>query len=80
MQITILSFGIAKTIVGEKLIRMDVPEQSTAGDVRLLLAEKFPRLGELATFMLAVNEEYALPETPLQAGDEVAIIPPVSGG
>jgi molybdopterin converting factor small subunit len=30
--------------------------------------------------MLAVNQEYATPETVLKAGDEVAIIPPVSGG
>ena len=80
MHITILSFGIARTIIGEKTIRMEVPEQATAGDLHRLLSEKYPPLGELAAFMLAVNEEYALPEVLLQEGDEVAIIPPVSGG
>ncbi len=80
MQINILAFGIAKEICGGSNIRLEVSEHATAGDLKQLLAEQYPRLGGLASFLLAVNEEFAAPDTPLSARDEVAIIPPVSGG
>lgn len=80
MHIELLTFGIARTICGDKLIRMELPDHATVGTLQVLLCEKYPRLGELTSFLLAVNEEYALAETLLQPGDEVAIIPPVSGG
>jgi molybdopterin synthase catalytic subunit len=45
------------------------------------LVEKYPRLKEiLDRSLLAVNEEYATPATPLRQGDTLAILPPVSGG
>lgn len=80
MQINILAFGIAKEICGGSSIQLEVPDHATAGDLKQLLAEQYPRLGELASFLLAVNEAFAAPDTPLYTSDEVAIIPPVSGG
>jgi molybdopterin converting factor subunit 1 len=80
MQINILAFGIAKEICGGSLFQLEVPDHATAGDLKQLLAEQYPRLGGLASFLLAVNEAFAAPDTPLFADDEIAIIPPVSGG
>ena len=80
MHIKILTFGIAKEICGGSSIRLEVPDQATAGELKQLLAEQYPRLGGLKSFLLAVNEEFAEPDTLLIASDEVAIIPPVSGG
>ncbi|BDG62069.1 molybdenum cofactor biosynthesis protein MoaE [Caldinitratiruptor microaerophilus] len=53
----------------------------TAGEVVQELARQFPSLGPLApTLALAVNREYVEPDHRLQDGDELALIPPVSGG
>ena len=80
MQIKIQTFGIAREICGGPQISLQVPESTTAGQLKLLLTEHYPRLGALASFLLAVNEAYAEPQTLLQAEDEIAVIPPVSGG
>lgn len=80
MQIDILTFGIARDICGGSRIRVNVPDNTTAEALKQHLAEQFPRLAGLASFLLAVNEEFAADNSLIQPGDEVAIIPPVSGG
>ncbi len=80
MHIKILSFGVAKEICGGSVLQLEVPDNATAGEVKQLLTEQYPRLGGLASFLLAVNEEFAEPDTLLTPNDELAIIPPVSGG
>lgn len=80
MQIKIQTFGIARDICGGSMISVDLPDHATAGQLKQLLTEQYPRLGALASFLLAVNEEYAEPGTRIQANDEIAVIPPVSGG
>jgi len=76
----LLTFGIVREILG------DVPEiallQSgmTVATLKATLEEQYPRLKQLSSFMIAVNGEYAGADTVIQQGDEVAIIPPVSGG
>ena len=58
-----------------------MPEGCTAGQLLPLLAERHPGLDALfASLQLAVNQRYAAREAPLAAGDEVALIPPISGG
>lgn len=80
MILTIRAFGIAREICGGSLLEMDVPDLVTAEHLKELLKEKFPRLGGLNAFLLAVNEEFAEAATPITEKDEIAIIPPVSGG
>ncbi|MFN0034010.1 MAG: molybdopterin converting factor subunit 1 [Saprospiraceae bacterium] len=80
MNIKIRTFGIAKEICGGSVLQLELPDNATAGEVKQLLTEQYPRLGGLASFLLAVNEEFAEPDTLLALSDEVAIIPPVSGG
>lgn len=74
----VLLFGIAKDIAG-------VPVITTTGvaDVAALkewLYAQYPPLRELRSLMIAVNKVYANDEQPLLPGDEIAVIPPVSGG
>jgi MoaE-MoaD fusion protein len=58
-----------------------VPEGTTAGQLWQQLAESHPRLqGATRSLMYAVNQSFADAETVLSDGDEVAYIPPVSGG
>jgi molybdopterin synthase sulfur carrier subunit len=80
MLINIRAFGIAKEICGGSVFSLEIPERATAEQVKQLILEQFPRFGQLASFVLAVNEEYAEPDTPVASGDEIALIPPVSGG
>ena len=66
----------AKTSV----VSLDVPEGATVSAARTALQKNFPALPWPPGTMMAVNQEYSSPEQSLQPGDEIAIIPPVSGG
>jgi molybdopterin converting factor subunit 1 len=76
----ILAFGIAKDIVGGKQIDLDLPDVETVGALRRHLDTLYPRLLQLSSYVIAVNDEYADENIRLDVKDEVAIIPPVSGG
>ncbi|RBL93005.1 molybdopterin converting factor subunit 1 [Chitinophaga flava] len=75
----LLLFGVAKDIAGAAMISFP----ATATDVAALkewLYENYPPLRQLSSLMIAVNREYAADSQLIHAGDEVAVIPPVSGG
>jgi len=76
----VLAFGIVKDIFGNSLVNVDIPAGTTIDALKSLLEEKYPRLGDLGSYMIALNNEYAQLNEVIQQQDEVAIIPPVSGG
>ena len=80
MTIHILLFGITKDLVGKQKLQMELPVATTVSDFKKLLREDYPELIELDSMAIAVNSEYASDEVVIQANDEIAIIPPVSGG
>lgn len=80
MEIKVLAFGIAKDIFGGQLIQIMLGEAADIATLKTLLEQQYPQLKELASYMIAVNDEYAYANTVIQPGDEIAIIPPVSGG
>ncbi|WP_147803602.1 molybdopterin converting factor subunit 1 [Alkalicoccus halolimnae] len=55
-------------------------ETVTVEEVRKHVQEVYPQLVQAGVVPVAVNEEFAGEEDPVQAGDTVAFIPPVSGG
>ncbi len=60
---------------------IDVPDGGLAGSVFEHYSSRFPRLGEMsASIVLAVNQKFCAPSVPLADGDELAFLPPVSGG
>lgn len=75
-----LAFGIAKDIFGRESIQLRLDGEANSGDMKVILEQQYPQLKELASYMIAVNDEYAEAGTIIHPGDEVAIIPPVSGG
>jgi molybdopterin converting factor subunit 1 len=79
MTVNVLAFGIAKEIFGKTAIDIELNEMTVAA-LKKNLEEKYPRLKQLATYMVAVNNEYAQPTQYINSDDEIAIIPPVSGG
>jgi molybdopterin converting factor subunit 1 len=81
VKVTIRLFARFRDIVGSGDLSRDVPDGSTARDVWNLLAAEHPALAPFASVSsCAVNEEYAKFEARLHDGDEVAFLPPVSGG
>lgn len=80
MQITVLAFGIVKDIVHGNSIEVSLPEKSSVADLKSKLETQFPQFQELKSYVVAVNNEYASDSTIIKGSEEVAIIPPVSGG
>ncbi|MGA9356061.1 MAG: molybdenum cofactor biosynthesis protein MoaE [Terriglobales bacterium] len=81
MQIRILFFGVLKDLVGRSTDVVDFPEGTRLQDVLDHYLRQTPRLKPiLSALAFSVNEEYAGPERKLAAGDEVGLLPPVSGG
>ena len=81
MQVRLLAFASAAEAISATESVLDVEDGSTVGELRGLLERRHPELGPLWTRLaIAVDGEIAAPETPLHAGCEVALLPPVSGG
>jgi molybdopterin synthase sulfur carrier subunit len=80
MKINILAFGIIREIFNANSMLMELPEKATTNDLKDKLEARFPPLKELASCLIAVNDEYADDDQVLHPEDEIAIIPPVSGG
>jgi molybdopterin synthase sulfur carrier subunit len=80
MRVNVLAFGIAKEIFGRSSVEMELANEPTVGELQAALEAQYPRLKQLASYMVAVNNEYAGTDLELQQRDEIAIIPPVSGG
>ena len=80
MDIQLLAFGIAKEIISKQDNRFDIPEGTTVQALKALLILQYPDFSALASLKLAVNGAYVTDDYMISAGDEVAIIPPVSGG
>lgn len=80
MKLKVTLFGITREIVGQPVLEVAAAaEESVAGLMDQLRAQ-YPVLGELTSFAVAVNNEYAGPDHQLHENDEIALIPPVSGG
>ncbi len=78
MTVSLLYFGILKDMTGKAGGRLEMPVGATVADV--LAAVRTPGALIWGTVAVAVNREYAGLGTVLQEGDEVAFLPPVSGG
>jgi len=77
----LLLFGITKDIAGTN--RLTIPGSlgiTTVGALKQWLAQQYPALGKLRSVAVAVDNEYAKDEQSLTGSNEIALIPPVSGG
>ena len=81
MQLTVKLFATLKDRVKAGQVTVELPDGATVAALREKLATDFPALVQpLGSSVVSVNQEFAFAETPLHAGDEVALFPPVSGG
>lgn len=81
MRVRILFFGMLKDIIGKASDEIDLPDGASVADVLKRYESQIPRFKQsLGSLAMAVNQQYAGPDTKLRADDEVALLPPVSGG
>jgi len=81
MRTRVLFFGMLRDIVGKTAEEAEFPEGADLQSVFEFYRARFPRLGELSrSIVIARNQEFAERTTLLAEGDEVALLPPVSGG
>ena len=81
MHVRVLFFGVLKDLVGQTSDDADFPEATSLGNIFESYAQRFPRLGEMAgSILMARNREFAERTTVAGPEDEVAFLPPVSGG
>jgi molybdopterin synthase sulfur carrier subunit len=80
MTINVLAFGIAKDIINTSSLQMNVKEGLTIRELRSKIEEDYPQFKQLRDYMVAVNSEYGGEALCINEKDEIALIPPVSGG
>jgi molybdopterin converting factor subunit 1 len=80
-QVKVLFFARAKELAGCEHLLLNMPEKSTSAEVLAALLLVKPEIAEIArSVVLAVNLDYVKEPVLLKDGDEIALIPPISGG
>jgi len=80
MKYKINLFGITKDIVGSNIVEIEMSQSSNVQSVLIELKTNYPKLKDIKSLLVAVNSEYAESNLVLSENDEIALIPPVSGG
>jgi len=81
MKIEIRLFALVKDVVGTDRISLEVEDPAVIEDVMDILLQKDPELRPMRNSLkFAIHDEFAELSTPLKDGQELSIIPPVSGG
>lgn len=80
IKMNVLAFGIAKEIFNQDQISFDLHQSIEVKELRERIISEYPKMRRLASFLIAVNGEYADENQLLSPEDEIAVIPPVSGG
>jgi molybdopterin converting factor subunit 1 len=81
VQISVRFFAVLKDRAGVAQTSIELNDQATVAAAMRLIGERFPQTAnDLKRAATAVNREYVSADAALQDGDELALIPPVSGG
>ena len=81
MELVVRFFALYRERAGTNTHRLQLPEGATVAELTGEVRRLFPRLAPPdVQIVVAVNADYAEPETELRDGDDICLIPPVSGG
>src|SRR5713226_6151597 len=81
IHVRVLFFGAARDAAGREQLELSLSSQANVASAFAQLLADYPALARFGnSLLLAVNQEYALPDREISDGDELAVLPPVSGG
>ena len=81
MKVKVLYFATCRDLTGETEADVELSDGATVGDLMTEVGERHPLFRDIEkSLMISVNQEYVERDEQLESGDEVAFIPPVSGG
>jgi molybdopterin converting factor subunit 1 len=81
MKVKVKHFAVCREMFNRDEEEMELPDGAVLMDILKRLEEEWPEFPEYYEVMqMSVNWEYATEQTKLSDGDEVALIPPVTGG
>lgn len=79
-EITLHAYGIAAEILGKRQTILHVTPNHTAAQIKTIILERYPELGNINGFQLAFGNNFAQEEDIISGETQVSILPPVSGG
>ena len=80
MNLQVLFFGISADLTKQTKATFILSEGASVLEFKNTLQQQYPKLSQISSYSIAVNESYATDEIILKKNDIVAVIPPVSGG
>ncbi len=81
MRVKVLCFAWAREVTGEDEVELEIPDGGTVADLRARLGKEFPPFANrMESIAVSVNQEFSGDARGIEAGDELALIPPISGG
>src|SRR5712691_6885827 len=81
IHVRVLFFGAARNATGREHLELSLSSPANVASAFAQLLADYPALARFGnSLLLAVNQEYALPDREISDGDELAVLPPVSGG
>lgn len=81
MNVSVRLFAGLQDLIGNKFVTLELPDGATVAEMREQLGKTYPHVTPfLTTLVCAVDDEYVPTEHRLSDGDDVSLIPPVSGG
>jgi molybdopterin synthase catalytic subunit len=81
VNVSVRLFAGLQDLIGEKSVSIELPDGATVAEMREQLGKTYPHVTPfLTTLVCAVDDEYVPTEHRLHDGDDVSLIPPVSGG
>ena len=80
LPVSVLLFGITRDLTGQSAVSITLDKDARVSDMLSKMHQQFPALAGIRSLLVAVNGEYAEADQLLNRNDEIALIPPVSGG
>jgi len=80
LQLSVRLFASIREALGSNAVTIDLPDAASVRALLAALTERFPQMRDLPAAMVSVNLEYVGEDHVLHENDQVALIPPVSGG
>ena len=81
MTVQVRLFARYRELAGTNALELDVPDKSTALDVFDCVAQRYPDMVPMrSSTLMAVDQQFVKPLTELRDGEELVLMPPVSGG